>query len=106
MLQCIVRALLLAWLSKPVRGKFLSGPLVWVTQYEPTSQMRRAPGGPLYFLRREISHVRQAASSKDETRESKEHDSSRTLFGFRFPVPLRNNFDHSLPERVGFGSRQ
>jgi hypothetical protein len=76
------------WLSKAVRG--MSGPLVLVTQYEPTSQMQRAAVEPSCHLQREMSHVRQAASSQDETRGSKEHDSSRTLFDFRFPAPLPN----------------
>jgi hypothetical protein len=57
-----------------------------------------------------MSHVRQAASSQDETRGSKEHDSSRTLFGFRFPAPLRNysiiRFQKGLDSAPGSDSGQ
>jgi hypothetical protein len=82
-----------------------------LTQYEPTSQMRRASDGPLFYLQREMSPRQfKAASSQDETRGSKKHDSSRTLFGFRFPAPLRNNstihFQKGLDSALGNGSGQ
>lgn len=48
MLQCLIRAAAgLAIESVKEGGGWLGGPLVLVTLYEPTSQMRRAPGGTL-----------------------------------------------------------
>ena len=105
------KALLLAWLSKPGEGEVLSGPLVLVTQYEPTSQMWRAPRWTLVLsCDAKLATSVKLHPSKDETRESKEHDSSRTLFGFRFPVLLRNDsiirFQKGLDSAPGNDSRQ
>lgn len=47
MLQCLIRAAAGLAIESAKEGGWLGGPLVLVTLYEPTSQMRRAPGGTL-----------------------------------------------------------
>jgi hypothetical protein len=87
MLQCLIRAAAGLAIESAKEGGVVGWPTRFsdtVRAYQPNAASAR--WNPCAFCDAKLATSVKLHHLKGETRGSKEHDSSRTLFGFRFPV--------------------